>query len=77
MSRILSVLGAWPVARRREMVAAELRVRIHDAVAVELPGHGDDKTPLGAISHPGYRDRVATVIATSKESAMTAGPGKA
>ena len=66
MSRMTLVHGAQRGACCWERVAAELRAQNHDAVAVELPGHSDGKTPLAAAPHPGYRDRVATSNSASK-----------
>lgn len=62
MSTIILVHGAWLGAWCWERVAAALKSSGHDVRTPELPGHGQDKTPVGAISLDSYVDTVAAKI---------------
>ncbi|GAB4512501.1 MAG: alpha/beta hydrolase [Anaerolineae bacterium] len=56
------VHGAFQDAAGWDPVIAELEAAGHTAIAVQLPGRGDDTTPMGEQSLAAYRDAVITVI---------------
>ena len=62
MSRFVVVHGAWLGAWCWDGVVAAIRSRGHQAVAIELPGHGRDTTPVGAISLASYVERVIAAV---------------
>ena len=61
MSRFVLVHGAWLGAWCWDEVAGNLRSSGHDVVVPDLPGHGNDRTPVSAISLDSYVDTVARV----------------
>jgi pimeloyl-ACP methyl ester carboxylesterase len=73
MSRFVLVHGAWLGAWCWDAVAAALRAKRHDVVAVELPGHGRDETPIAAISLAAYVDRVTNAVATGNGQTVLVG----
>ena len=56
------VHGAWHGAWAWETIEPVLEARGHKAVAVDLPGHGLDMTPLSDITLSTYAEKVAAVI---------------
>ncbi len=56
------VHGAWHGAWCWEHLEAELHTRSHTATAVDLPGHGEDPTPLAEVTLDAYVDRVVRWI---------------
>jgi len=62
MSRFILVHGAWMGAWCWDRVAKELRESGHEVFTPELPGHGEDQTPLAAISLAAYVDTVGAVL---------------
>lgn len=58
MSAIVFVHGAWLDARCWQPVRELLKGEAVSAVALDLPGHGQDATPLGEISLKAYVDQV-------------------
>jgi pimeloyl-ACP methyl ester carboxylesterase len=73
MSRFVLVHGAWLGAWCWDAVAAVLRSHGHEAVAVELPGHGGDRTSIGSISLASYVERVAPAIDGSAQRSILIG----
>jgi len=73
MSRFILVHGAWLGAWCWDGVVAPLRAQGHEAIAIELPGHGADQTPLAAISLAAYVDRVSSQVAGGKERSVLVG----
>ncbi len=45
----------------------------HRAVAPDLPGHGDDRTPLARVTLRAYADRVCAVASAQREPAILVG----
>jgi pimeloyl-ACP methyl ester carboxylesterase len=62
MSTYVLVHGAWLGAWCWDKVAQQLQRAGHKAVVVELPGHGQDQTPVSQVSLDGYVDAVARAI---------------
>jgi pimeloyl-ACP methyl ester carboxylesterase len=66
MARILLVHGAFGRAACWDRVAPSLRAAGHSVEAIDLPGQGDDPTPVEEITLDRYAQRVS--------EALTAGP---
>jgi pimeloyl-ACP methyl ester carboxylesterase len=73
MSRFVLVHGAWHGAWCWEKVAPLLAARGHDVRAVDLPGHGDDPTPPGAVGFDDYMTRIGSVLAAPGEPPILVG----
>jgi pimeloyl-ACP methyl ester carboxylesterase len=61
MSRFVLVHGAWLGGWCWDEVAGNLKSVGHEVVVPDLPGHGEDKTPVSAISLGSYVDTVDKV----------------
>ena len=73
MSRYVLVHGAWHGAWCWHKVVAELERRGHSVEAVDLPGHGLDRTPLEQVSLDAYSDRVVATLESADEPAVLVG----
>ncbi len=73
MSRFVLVHGAWHGAWCWYKVVAELERRGHTATAVDLPGHGVDRTPIEHVSLDAYAEKVGRALAQSDEPAVLVG----
>ncbi len=73
MSRFVLVHGAWHGAWCWHKVVAELERRGHQVQALDLPGHGVDKTPIEQVSLDSYAEKVGRVLAQSDEPAVLVG----
>jgi pimeloyl-ACP methyl ester carboxylesterase len=67
---IVLVHGAWMGASSWDGVAADLRGRGFNVVAVELPGHGNDRTPVEQLSLAGYVDAVVAALPADGRSVL-------
>jgi pimeloyl-ACP methyl ester carboxylesterase len=56
------VHGAWMGKFCWADVISKLETAGHSALALDLPGHGDDTTPLEAVTLEGYRDAIVQSI---------------
>jgi pimeloyl-ACP methyl ester carboxylesterase len=65
-STIVIVHGAWSSAKDFKDVEAELKKSGNEVITVNLPGHGDDKTPVTSLTLQGYVDVVKKAIGTRK-----------
>ena len=63
MTRILLVHGAFGGAWCWEPVIPGLAAAGHDAQAIDLPGAGEDPTPLSEVSLEGYGQRICEALA--------------
>jgi pimeloyl-ACP methyl ester carboxylesterase len=70
---IVLVHGAWMGAWAWDDVKADLESRGATVVAVELPGHGSDMTPLASITMRGYVDTVEAAIDAAPKPVMLVG----
>jgi len=61
---IVIVHGAWSSAADWDTVAAKLKADGNEVIAVNLAGHGTDKTPVSAINLQGYVDSVKKAVGT-------------
>ncbi len=73
MAVFLLIHGAWHGAACWHRVAPLLSDRGHEVVTPDLPGHGEDKTPLEALSLDAYVERVGESLATAPEPAIVLG----
>jgi pimeloyl-ACP methyl ester carboxylesterase len=73
MSSFLLVHGAWHGAWCWRRVVPELEVRGHRVLALDLPGHGSDPTPLESVTLQDYARAVSDVIADQSEAMIVVG----
>jgi len=73
MNKIVLVHGAWLGAWCWKGVASELRKAGREVVVPELPGHGDDQTPLEKISLDAYVDTVAAALGDHAAKSIVVG----
>jgi pimeloyl-ACP methyl ester carboxylesterase len=73
MSHFVLVHGAWHGAWCWEKVAPLLAARGHRVRAIDLPGHGADPRPPGAVSWDDYMERMGEVIAAAPEPPILVG----
>jgi pimeloyl-ACP methyl ester carboxylesterase len=64
MTSFVLVHGAWHGAWCWERTIAALRALGHQAVAVDLPGHGDDPTPRETVTLDAYAASIETAVRT-------------
>ncbi|MFT6502232.1 MAG: pimeloyl-ACP methyl ester carboxylesterase [Crocinitomicaceae bacterium] len=55
---ILLIHGAWEGAWSWEQTTEHLEQNGHNIISIDLPGHGDDKTPISEITMALYANRV-------------------
>ena len=63
MARIVLVHGAFGRGKCWDRVIPGLRAAGHSVEAIDLPGHGDDSTPVEQITLDRYAQRVCEVLA--------------
>lgn len=73
MSQFLLVHGASGGAWCWHKLMPELERRGHRALAIDLPGHGEDKTPLAKVNLAAYAERVADTLKKLPEPAVLIG----
>lgn len=73
MARIVFIHGAWQGAWCWRDVVHMLEARGHEAVAIDLPGHGDDSSPLESVTLRDYVDRVIEAVQASKDNPILVG----
>jgi pimeloyl-ACP methyl ester carboxylesterase len=73
MSHFVLVHGAWHGAWCWDAVVPLLTARGHHVRAIDLPGHGADPKPPGAVSWDDYMRRMGEVIAASAEPPILVG----
>jgi pimeloyl-ACP methyl ester carboxylesterase len=73
MARFILVHGSWQGAWCWREVIPRLTARGHDAAAIDLPGHGSDPAPPGAVTWRDYVGRTLTAISASGEPPILAG----
>lgn len=67
--RIVVVHGAFSSAAVWELVLPGLRAAGHDAEAIDLPGAGQDRTPVGEVTLQRYGERVVEALGSSPPDA--------
>lgn len=73
MSAFVLVHGSWHGAWCWEKVVRLLEDAGHSAVAVDLPGHGDDVTPLPEITLDAYARRISDTVAMQRPPVVLVG----
>lgn len=73
MAIFLLVHGAWHGGWCWRKVSPLAERKGHVALAPDLPGHGDDKTPTAAVTLQGYADRICEVAARQPEPVILVG----
>jgi pimeloyl-ACP methyl ester carboxylesterase len=73
MSTYVLVHGAWHGAWCWDKVVPLLKKEGHKVEAPDLPGHGNDKTPIPEISLQAYADRVCEVVDAQSEPVILVG----
>lgn len=73
MSTYLFVHGAWHGAWCWKKVVPLIEQAGHKAVTLDLPGHGDDATPVGHAPLQLFADRVVAVLDTLPSSVVLVG----
>jgi pimeloyl-ACP methyl ester carboxylesterase len=73
MTTYILIHGAWHGAWCWNKVVPLLQQAGHRAIALDLPGHGDDKTPASEISLRSYVDRVCRVLDERPEPVVLVG----
>ncbi|MBN8222087.1 MAG: alpha/beta hydrolase [Spirochaetes bacterium] len=67
------VHGAWADAHAFDAVKPMLEAKGHAVVAVNLPGHGSENTPVAEISLQSYVDTVVSVVKKQNEPVILVG----
>lgn len=67
------VHGAWQAPYAWDAVSADLTKKGNKVIIVELPGHGNDKTPTHTLSMDVYRDKVIDALSNVNEKVILVG----
>jgi pimeloyl-ACP methyl ester carboxylesterase len=70
VARILLVHGAFGGSWAWEPVLPGLRAAGHDADAIDLPGGGDDETPLAEVTLDAYAERILQTIGSGPPTVL-------
>lgn len=62
MARFLLIHGSWHGAWCWRDVLPLLREQGHEVEAIDLPGHGEDRTPAGAVTLERYADAIVAAL---------------
>jgi len=73
MSAFLLVHGAWHGGWCWHKVVARLEAMGHRAAAPDMPGHGDDQTPIAGVTLDHLVDRVCAAIDAAGEKVVLVG----
>jgi len=73
MARIVLVHGAWGGAWMWEKVVGPLEAAGHTVETLDLPGAGNDRTPLEEINLDLYAERICDVLGESPQQAVLVG----
>ncbi len=73
MATYVLVHGAWHGGWCWSKLVPLLEATRHRAIALDLPGHGNDKTPLAELSLDRYVACVSTAIGTIDEPVVLVG----
>lgn len=70
MARMVLVHGAFGRAACWDRVVPGLRAAGHDVEAIDLPGAGEDQTPVAEVTLDGYAQRVCEVLAAGPPAVL-------
>ncbi len=73
MTTFLLVHGAWHGGWCWRSVVPLLEASGHIALAPDLPGHGDDRTPTAAVTLKSYAERICEIAADQSEPVILVG----
>lgn len=73
MGRFVLVHGGWSGGWTWEKVVPLLEDAGHRVEAPDLPGHGDDRTPIAEVSLQSYVDRISEVLDAHPEPVVLVG----
>lgn len=73
MSTFVLVHGAWHGAWCWDKLAPLLEEAGHEVVRFDLPGHGEDRTPVAEVTLGGYTDRVVEALDAQSEPVVLVG----
>lgn len=73
MATFVLVHGSWHGAWCWHRVVPELEALGHRVLAPDLPGHGDDATPVAQLSLKAYAESIAAVIRGATEAVVLVG----
>jgi pimeloyl-ACP methyl ester carboxylesterase len=73
MATFVLIHGAWHGSWCWIKVANSLRKAGHRVITPDLPGHGDDKTPIAEVSLAAYADCVCEAVNQAEESVVLVG----
>lgn len=73
MSTYVLVHGAWHGAWCWKYVIPILENEGHNVIALDLPGHGEDKTPIPEITFDAYAKRVCKILDEQSEPVVLVG----
>ena len=73
MSTFVLIHGGWHGAWCWDRVAPLLEQDGHEVVRLDLPGHGEDRTPAVEVTLEGYTDRVVEALDALSEPAVLVG----
>src|SRR5664279_2862075 len=73
MSAFVLVHGAWHGGWCWDKVVARLEAMGHTAAAPDMPGHGDDKTPIAGVTLEHLVQRVCETIDAQSEPVVLVG----
>jgi pimeloyl-ACP methyl ester carboxylesterase len=73
MATILLIHGAWHGSWCWRKVSPLVERKGHVAIAPDLPGHGDDKTPTAAVTLQAYADRICESATRQSEPVILVG----
>jgi pimeloyl-ACP methyl ester carboxylesterase len=73
MASFLLVHGAWHGGWCWRRVVPLLESIGHQAIAPDLPGHGDDKTPTPSVTLKSYTDRIGAIASGQSEPVVLVG----
>lgn len=73
MTTFVLIHGAWHGAWCWHKVLPELKKRKHNAIAIDLAGHGMDRTPASKVTLQTYAERVGEVLDVTQEPVTLVG----
>ncbi|MBB3128309.1 pimeloyl-ACP methyl ester carboxylesterase [Paenibacillus rhizosphaerae] len=73
MSVFLLIHGAWHGAWCWEKIIPSLEAAGHRAITIDLPGHGEDQTPISEITLDAYANRIVAVIDELEQEVILVG----
>jgi pimeloyl-ACP methyl ester carboxylesterase len=73
MGTFILVHGSWHGAWCWERVVPRLQTAGHTVIAVDLPGYGEDHTPVADITLQAYADKVLAAVDAADEPVVLVG----